>query len=69
MLCLHVFREVGLAHPLAADRTVNFGLVDVADVLVEVAALLAAVRARHCRDLAVTVVFGGLLFSRQIQNF
>ena len=66
MLYLHVFREVGLAHPLAA---VNFGLVDVADVLVEVAALLAAVRARHCRDLAVTVVFGGLLFSRQIQNF
>ena len=61
-----MLREVGLAHPLPTDRTVNFGLMDVANVFVEVAALLAAVRARHCRDLAVPVVFGGLLFSRQI---
>jgi hypothetical protein len=38
MLNLHVFRQVRLAHPLAADGTVNLGLVDIADVLVEIAA-------------------------------
>ena len=66
MLDLHMFRQIRFPHSFAANRTVNFGLMDIPDVLVEVAALLAAVRTRHGRDFAVAVIFGGLLFTRQI---
>ncbi len=43
----------------------NFRLVNISDVFVQVAALFPAVRARHCRYFSVPVVFCRFLFARK----
>jgi hypothetical protein len=65
MLYFHVFRQIWLSHSFPANRAMNFRLVNISDVFVQVATLFPAVRARHCRYFSVSVVFRRFLFARK----
>ena len=62
MLNFHVFRQIRFPHSLSTNRTMNFRLMDITDVFVEVTTLLAAIRTRDSRNFPVPIILRGFLF-------